>query len=363
MKIYRRKKKLVVKQAHFVREHLKLRALKDDKTEYHNVGENAIGSLYLSSGRRPLKITNQLLDFTINDQYENAVAADYALIKMDPKVYSECKNQLPEEKFPLWHPADADIVRSHRGFSGIKPLNPGMVVMKAGRSTGTTFGKIPGHRIPCELTKVELTVTVSSNTSECLVTALQQDVAFSRHGDSGAAVMDVSDGSLVGMVMGGRRDDISRNYVTPIQVIQADLAETFNLSMELHMSHYDNVESLAEEIIEKSFLAATKKPLPSGPWENGTDGSIEGVGLNKDGELCFVVPVRGSEGKFEVPRSMLNTSWQRAIKDWDARVKAASARTPLKRPRAAEGSNYNSPAVAVAARLKQRRQELPDRSK
>lgn len=263
-------KKLEITTAYYIREHLKQQIKRDLDSNNDNVDERVVGRLYVAGGRRNVPIKGMLDDFTLPPKADNTITSDFALVRMSPAVYPQCINQFSDTQFPKWHPAAADIVRSHRTLTSLGRLEPEMVVMKAGRSSNVTFAKIPAHRLKCMMTVTDPhTEQGLASSVECLAMPFEAGATFSREGDSGAAVMDVSDGALVGMVMGGTPGDNNRSFVTPIQFIKADLKRNFGLVMELYMGHHGNIPNIAEAVISQAVKNATANAIPNREWEDG----------------------------------------------------------------------------------------------
>lgn len=337
------KKQAEIEDAYYTRENLKIQIKKDLMAKHDNVAERSIGYVYLAGGRRVKIFEGKLDDFT-SESNDSTILSDFALIRMDPELYAECKNQFPEMASGLPHPAAADIARGHRTLKDIKSMKPEMVVMKSGRSTDITFGKIGGCRT--------LFKGPVDHTFECLAQPFYPGAAFCRQGDSGAAVMNVEDGSLVGMVMGGRPDDIKFSYVTPIQVIQADLAETFGLTMTLYMGHHSELGDIQMTDIDNAMANATISAEKDGAWEDAKDSVILGCGINRDEELCYMIKVSGCNDPFEVPRSMLNQTWNGKVKAWENQMNVGK-KTPLKR--IASRPDQGTPSLTQDERAKVRK--------
>lgn len=110
---------------------------------------------------------------------------------------------------------------------------PGSEVMKVGRSTLTTFGFVMDDKVTAYHDHNEeesLEVSVLSTTA---------GYAFSYMSDSGGPVID-QHGAWVGIVSAGGVSKVDSNrtelcvYVTPMQVVVADMKARFGLVPELH---------------------------------------------------------------------------------------------------------------------------------
>ncbi len=96
----------------------------------------------------------------------------------------------------------------------IAPLTIGQIVVKFGRSTGTTVGVVSGI-------KTDACIPGSpAQTSEYTVVGMGGRT-FANEGDSGAWVVQ-ADGTLVGMVLAACLDS-GVTYVTPIEAVFKDI--------------------------------------------------------------------------------------------------------------------------------------------
>lgn len=313
-----------VQDGYFVYEHLKLQKAIDAKQGYEALSERHIGSLFLASNRRGWNITKELDGFSRrrDASVRDVVQSDFAFVKMDPRFSYQSENRFSQKNMPLWYPAAADMVRSHRVIRSIGTLRPGAVVMKAGRTSNITFGKILPER--ANFYKKSPNDGIPPVSQECGAKVFQPGTVFASQGDSGAAVVDVRDGSLVGMVMGGtpNNDNNNRNCIFPIQTIQNQSRTEFNLEMYLHMGHHEDLPTL-----DRTFSAAVPTSAtnvqPEDPWADGEHGIIHGWSYDANDEVVTSVQLGGTQERIEVPWSQLNKSWQSAVDTYQRQFQQA----------------------------------------
>ena len=101
------------------------------------------------------------------------------------------------------------------GISRTAPLTIGDIVIKFGKSTGTTVGVVNGIKSDVKVPDSPVL------TREYTVVGLHGRM-FADRGDSGAFVVK-ADGVLVGMVIAGSLDS-NLTYVTPIEAVFEDIA-------------------------------------------------------------------------------------------------------------------------------------------
>lgn len=105
---------------------------------------------------------------------------------------------------------------------GVADPVPGEAVLKVGRTTGCTYGRVNGIR------NAAILDTAETPTSEYVVLG-NDGVSFSEPGDSGAWVINTK-GEVVGVVTGGNN---GVSYIKPIKTILKDISKETGLTLAL----------------------------------------------------------------------------------------------------------------------------------
>lgn len=199
-------------------------------TEYR-LEQRPIGRIYLCSGVRIAKFPAEAI--APLEKHQEPFAIDYGFIEIYPEFHDQCINELPTDVYPRpsEYPAAMDIMRASwsaldLGVLGTGHINdPSMTVMKAGRTTGVTFGFVDPTRIKSSRSK-------SQETRESTVHPFMSYQTFAAKGDSGAAIIN-GNGHIVGILSGGKTKTPDRE-ILPMQVIRYDLEQRYKLKMTLY---------------------------------------------------------------------------------------------------------------------------------
>jgi Peptidase family S64 len=194
-------------------------------------------------------------EFDIIDYEERRINSDVAIIRVLPS-----RNGCNRIIFPFaWSSSKTEWVpRDYTGIyvSGVDHIRDGTIVVKSGRASGTTEG-----RISFRYAYVNLEGTGITTSEYCVVSETPRNL-FCEQGDSGAPVVD-KNGSVVGTILGGTYGkpkkligyeslgDVYAGYITPMDMILDRIKAITGKDATIVIADLDEVEKSGLKLIRK----------------------------------------------------------------------------------------------------------------